>query len=43
MLQGISLPTLDEMNQKLKDIQEALHYEFKEEDVEKVSNFVNQF
>lgn len=35
-LQGISLPTSDEINAKLKDIKEAMVYEFKEEDVEKI-------
>lgn len=35
-LQGISVPTLEEVDQKLKDIKEALVYEFKEEDVEKI-------
>jgi hypothetical protein len=36
-LQGISMPTHDELEQKLKDIKEAMIYEFKEEDIEKVS------
>lgn len=35
-LQGISMPTFDEIEQKLKDIKEALVYEFKEEDIEKI-------
>ncbi|KAI4478964.1 PREDICTED: RNA polymerase-associated protein RTF1 homolog [Polistes canadensis] len=35
-LQGISMPTFDEVEQKLKDIREALVYEFKEEDIEKI-------
>lgn len=35
-LQGISMPTFDEVEQKLKDITEALVYEFKEEDIEKI-------
>lgn len=35
-LQGISLPTFDEIDHKLKDIKEALFYEFKEEDIEKI-------
>ncbi|XP_015184359.1 PREDICTED: RNA polymerase-associated protein RTF1 homolog [Polistes dominula] len=34
--QGISMPTFDEVEQKLKDIKEALVYEFKEEDIEKI-------
>ncbi|CAH0381652.1 unnamed protein product [Bemisia tabaci] len=35
-LQGISLPTTDEIDTKLRDIKEALMYEYKEEDVEKI-------
>lgn len=35
-LQGISMPTFEEMEHKLKDIKEALVYEFKEEDIEKI-------
>jgi hypothetical protein len=35
-LQGISMPTHDELDQKLKDIKEAMIYEFKEEDIEQV-------
>jgi RNA polymerase-associated protein RTF1 len=35
-LQGISMPTHDELEQKLRDIKEAMIYEFKEEDIEKV-------
>ncbi|XP_015111600.1 RNA polymerase-associated protein Rtf1 [Diachasma alloeum] len=35
-LQGISMPTSDEIEHKLKDIKEALVYEFKEEDIEKI-------
>ncbi|XP_043489038.1 RNA polymerase-associated protein RTF1 homolog [Polistes fuscatus] len=35
-LQGISMPTFDEVEQKLKDIREAVVYEFKEEDIEKI-------
>ncbi|KAK9294084.1 hypothetical protein QLX08_011178 [Tetragonisca angustula] len=35
-LQGISMPTFEEVEQKLKDIKEALVYEFKEEDIEKI-------
>ncbi|PSN44686.1 hypothetical protein C0J52_15640 [Blattella germanica] len=34
-LQGISMPTHDELDQKIKDIKEAMIYEFKEEDIEK--------
>lgn len=35
-LQGISMPTFDEINTKLKEIKEAMVYEFKEEDIEKI-------
>ncbi|EFN72722.1 RNA polymerase-associated protein Rtf1 [Camponotus floridanus] len=35
-VQGISVPTFDEVEQKLKDINEALLYEYKEEDIEKI-------
>nr|CAD7438659.1 unnamed protein product [Timema bartmani] len=35
-LQGISLPTHDELEGKLIDIKEAVIYEFKEEDIEKI-------
>ncbi|XP_012277263.1 RNA polymerase-associated protein Rtf1 [Orussus abietinus] len=35
-LQGISMPTFEELEQKLKDIREAVVYEFKEEDIEKI-------
>lgn len=35
-LQGISMPTFEEVDQKLKDIKEAMVYEFKEEDIEKI-------
>ncbi|KAJ9576944.1 hypothetical protein L9F63_006470, partial [Diploptera punctata] len=35
-VQAISLPTQDELEQKLKDIKEAMIYEFKEEDIEKI-------
>lgn len=34
----ITLPTLDELDNKIKDIKAALAYQFKEEDVEKVLN-----
>lgn len=36
-LQGISLPTMEEVENKLKDIKEALLFEYKEEDIEKVN------
>lgn len=35
-LQGISLPTSEEIELKLKEIKEAVVYEFKEEDIEKI-------
>lgn len=35
-LQGISLPTFEEIDLKTKDIKEAMVYEFKEEDIEKI-------
>ncbi|XP_039280152.1 RNA polymerase-associated protein RTF1 homolog [Nilaparvata lugens] len=35
-LQGISVPTQDDLEKKLKDIKEAMTYEFKEEDIEKI-------
>lgn len=35
-LQGISLPTFEEIDLKIKDIKEAMVYEFKEEDIEKI-------
>lgn len=37
-LQAISLPTMDDVEKKLKDIREAMVYEFKEEDIEKVGS-----
>lgn len=36
-LQGISLPTMDELDSKIKDIKEAMLFEYKEEDIERVS------
>ncbi|XP_021937491.1 RNA polymerase-associated protein RTF1 homolog isoform X2 [Zootermopsis nevadensis] len=35
-VQGVPMPTHDELDQKLKDIKEAMIYEFKEEDIEKI-------
>jgi len=35
-LNRIPLPTLEELDHKIKDIRNALAYQFKEEDVEKV-------
>ncbi|XP_065206653.1 RNA polymerase-associated protein RTF1 homolog [Planococcus citri] len=35
-LQGISVPTVDEVDSKMKDIKQAMSYEFKEEDIEKI-------
>lgn len=34
--QGVSLPTVEQLENKIKDIKEATSYEFKEEDVEKI-------
>ena len=36
MLQGLSLPTTYDVEQKLKDIKLALEYKFNEEDIELV-------
>lgn len=36
-LNRLSLPTLEELNSKIKDIKAALAYQFKDEDVEKVN------
>jgi len=36
MLQGLSLPTTYRIEQKAKDIKQALDYKFNEEDVEMV-------
>lgn len=36
VLQGVQFPTLDDLDRKVKDIKEAMIYEFKEEDIEKV-------
>lgn len=38
-LNRISLPTLEELDQKMKDVKAALAYQFKDEDVEKVCIF----
>jgi RNA polymerase-associated protein RTF1 len=35
-LQGISVPTIEDVETKLRDIQEGMSYEYKEEDVEKI-------
>lgn len=35
------MPTFEEIENKLKDIKEAMVYEFKEEDIEKVVSCVN--
>jgi RNA polymerase-associated protein RTF1 len=37
---GVNLPTVDFLQQKLKDIHKAMVYEFKEDDVEKVHKIV---
>lgn len=34
--QGMQLPTKDDVEKKIKDIKEALLYEFKEEDIERM-------
>ncbi len=34
--QGIALPSVEDMDNKVKDIKEAMTYEFKEEDIEKM-------
>jgi len=39
MLQGLSLPTTYRVEQKLKEIKQALDYKFNEEDVEMVGMF----
>jgi len=38
-LNRIPLPTLEELDDKIRDIKNALAYQFKEEDVEKVIYF----
>jgi len=40
MLQGLTLPTTYEVEQKAKDMKLALDYKFKEEDIEMVSYYV---
>uniref|UniRef100_A0A1B6LL48 Plus3 domain-containing protein n=2 Tax=Graphocephala atropunctata TaxID=36148 RepID=A0A1B6LL48_9HEMI len=35
-VQGISIPTVQDLDAKLRDIKEAMIYEFKEEDIEKI-------
>jgi len=37
------MPTHDELDQKLKDIKEAMIYEFKEEDIEQVGVLILPF
>jgi hypothetical protein len=37
LLGGLTLPTVDELDKKVKDIAEALNYKFKENDIEEVS------
>jgi len=41
--QSITMPTLDLLDQKVKDIKEALTYEFKDEDIEKMIEEKNRF
>ncbi|XP_054714619.1 RNA polymerase-associated protein RTF1 homolog [Uloborus diversus] len=36
MIENIALPTLDDINKKVKDIQVALNYQYKEDDVETI-------
>lgn len=40
---NITLPTTDQIEQKKKDIENALNYEFKEEDIEKIIQEKNRF
>ena len=42
MLQGLTLPTVDEVEKKAKEIGKYLQYEYKEEDIEKVCNSLRQ-
>ncbi|XP_034235449.1 RNA polymerase-associated protein RTF1 homolog [Thrips palmi] len=42
-LQAISLPTMDDVEKKLQDIREAMVYEFKEEDIEKIVQEKSRF
>ena len=37
MLAGMTLPTTQEIENKIKDINDALNYHFREDDVDKVS------
>lgn len=39
----IPLPTLDELEMKVRDVKAALAYQFKEEDVEQVFNLFKFF
>lgn len=39
----VELPTLDQIERKTKDIKEAIHYEFKDEDVHKIIEEKNRF
>lgn len=41
--QNVPMPTVDILEQKQKDIREALNYEFKEEDVDKIIEEKNRF
>lgn len=41
--QNVQLPTLELIDQKLRDIKEAVHYEFKDEDVNKIIEEKNRF
>ncbi len=39
MLSGMQLPNMDEIDQKLTDIKEALQYRYKEEDIDSVCSY----
>ena len=43
MTQGYTLPTTDEVQRKLKDLQDAHQYKFKDDDVDNVSDTVRGF
>lgn len=42
-LNDIDMPTVDMIEQKKKDVQAALNYEFKEEDIDKIIEEKNRF
>lgn len=39
----VDLPTIDMIEQKRKDLQDALNYEFKEEDIDRIIEEKNRF